>query len=208
MQMKDLRDDISTLILRKIFSYYHQKKIVNSKILILIGIGIVILGIAVIGLTQGTDTTNEPDKKITPDIENKTNNLNITDSTNTYTPKEREWLTSGPFQIDRSEYILGEKIFVRIGNLQLEEKGEIIFLRPLNDTHKSVYLNIPFDGSDRPDFNYYLQPQLSVIEEYCTVDAFVGDWQVMFTDTNYPNLHFKVTEEILPGDEEEYMPVC
>ncbi len=30
---------------------------------------------------------------------------------NPYILKEREWITSGPFKIDRSEYPLGEKIF-------------------------------------------------------------------------------------------------
>ena len=185
------------------------KKNVNSKILIPIGIGIVIvIGIIIIISTQGFDTTDGIDKKEVPKIENKTNDINGTDVKNTYTPKKREWITSGPFQIDRSEYIIGEKIFVRIGNLQLDEKGQIAFLRPLNDTHKSVYLTIPFDGSDRPDFNYYLQPQLSAIEDYCTIDAFVGDWQVVFRGTDYPSLEFKITSEILPGDEEEYMPVC
>ena len=47
-----------------------------------------------------------------------------------YTPKPREWITSGPFQIDRSEYVLGEKIFLRIGGLNHNEEGEVIFHRP------------------------------------------------------------------------------
>ena len=50
---------------------------------------------------------------------------------NEYSPKPREWITSGPFQIDRSEYVLGEKIFVRIGGLSYDEKGQITFLRPV-----------------------------------------------------------------------------
>lgn len=183
----------------------------NNKTLVPIGIGVIIaVGIIVVMVVspQGFDGTDETDKAEMPDIKDDPDDTNSTDITNTYTPKKREWLTSGPFQIDRSEYILGEKIFVRIGSLQFDEKGQIIFLRPLNDTHKSIYLTIPFDGADRPDFNYYLQPQLSVSEEYCTIDAFVGDWQVMFRGTNYPSIDFEITSEILPGDEEEYMPVC
>lgn len=169
----------------------------NNRALIPIGIGIIIvMGIIIVTSTQGFDSTDKIDDS------------NSTDITNTYTPKDREWLTSGPFQIDRSEYVIGEKIFLRIGNLQLDDKGQIVFLRPLNETHKSVYLSIPFDGADRPDFNYYLQPQLSAIEELCTVDAFIGDWQVVFRGTDYPSIGFKITDEILPGDEEEYMPVC
>ena len=30
---------------------------------------------------------------------------------NEYSPKPREWITSGPFQIDRIKYVLGEKDF-------------------------------------------------------------------------------------------------
>jgi len=126
-----------------------------------------------------------------------------------YRPKDREWITSGPFQIDRSEYLLGEKIFVRIGGLEYEEKGQIVFLRPLNNTHYSVYLTIPFDGANKSAFNYYLEPQLSKNRELCTAEDFIGDWRVVFRGTDYPNLEFKITEEILPGEEDDYqISVC
>jgi len=52
-----------------------------------------------------------------------------------YKMRDREWQTSGPFQIDRSEYAIGEKIFIRMGGLQMGEKGDIAVMRPLNDTH-------------------------------------------------------------------------
>ena len=38
-------------------------------------------------------------------------------SDNPYVPKEREWIQSGPFQIDRSEYVLGEKVFINVNDL-------------------------------------------------------------------------------------------
>ncbi len=129
-------------------------------------------------------------------------------SENKYKPKPQEWITSGPFQIDRSEYIIGEKIFVRVGILGPDEKGQIAFLRPLNDTHYSVYRTIAFDGLEKPTFNQYFQPGLSKINGYCTVDDLVGDWRVVFRGTEYPNLEFKITGDILPGDEEYYEPVC
>ena len=43
---------------------------------------------------------------------------------------------------------------------------------------------------------------------YCTVDAFVGEWQVVFKGTKYPSLKFEIVNEILPGDEDEYQPRC
>jgi len=144
----------------------------------------------------------------TSEIQEKLNEIEKKNLENEYSPKVREWITSGPFQIDRSEYVLGEKIFVRIGELSVDEKGQIAFLRPLNSTHYSVYFTIPFDGTDKGTFNYYLQPSLSRNQGLCTADDFIGDWRVVFRGTNYPNLEFKITEDILTGDEEDYEPVC
>ena len=148
-----------------------------------------------------------PDEN-SPEVQKKIEEIEEKKLENEYTPKEREWITSGPFQIDRSEYIIGEKIFVRIGGLGLEEKGQVAFLRPLNETHYSVYQTIPFDGTKKPEFNYYLQPQLSKVKGYCTIDDFVGEWKVVFRGTDYPNLEFNITDDILPGEESRYTPVC
>ena len=143
-----------------------------------------------------------------PEIQEKLDEIEKSNLENEYTPKEREWITSGPFQIDRSEYLLGEKIFVRIGGLDLQEKGQIVFLKPKNSTHYEVYWSIPFDGMDKPAFNYYLEPELSSKRNICTPEDLVGDWRVVFRGTTYPNIEFKVTEEILPGEEKNYQPVC
>lgn len=154
------------------------------------------------------DKELRPNEEITPEIQEKIDDIEKINLENEYSPKEREWITSGPFQIDRSEYVLGEKIFLRIGGLGSEEKGQVAFLRPMNSTHYSVYWTIPFDGANKPSFNYYLQPELSKIKGYCTIDDFIGDWRVVFRGTDYPNLEFRITEDILPGDEENYETVC
>ena len=154
------------------------------------------------------DKELRPNEEISPEIQKKLDEVEKINLENQYSQKEREWITSGQFKIERSEYVLGENIFVRIGGLSFDEKGQIVFLRPLNNTHYSVYWTIPFDGSDKSAFNYYLQPQLSKNNGYCTVDDFVGEWRVTFRGTEYKNLEFKITEEILPGDEESYQPVC
>ena len=122
--------------------------------------------------------------------------------------RPREWITSGPFQIDRSEYVLGEKIFLIIGGLNYDEKGQVAFLRPLNETHHSVYETIPFDGAKKNAFNFYIQPQLSARNGICNAEDITGNWTVMFRGTNYPNINFEITDKILPGDEEYYEPVC
>ncbi|MCA9811232.1 MAG: hypothetical protein KC483_00010 [Nitrosarchaeum sp.] len=188
----------------------------NKKIVIPIGIGVVIL---IIGTSIATiqepsmeveDTMDKELKPqdITPEIQDKLDDIEKINLENEYSPKPREWITSGPFQIDRSEYVLGEKIFIRIGGLSYEEKGQIAFLRPLNSTHYEVYVTIPFDGAKKPAFNYYIEPQLSKTRGFCTVDDFVGNWRVVFRGTDYPNLEFKITDEILPGKEDSYHSVC
>ena len=202
----------------KVFSDFKKNELVNNKIIIPIVIGIVIVIVGVIGVTNQESNLMEvedvldkelrPNEEITPEIQEKLDQVEKINLENTYSPKDREWITSGPFQIDRSEYLLGEKIFLRIGGLGFEEKGQVVFLRPMNSTHYSVYWTIPFDGVEKPTFNFYLQPQLSKNNGYCTVDDFIGDWRVVFRGTDYPNLEFKITEDIIPGDEEHYVPVC
>ncbi len=190
----------------------------NSKIVVPIGIGIIIMIIGIVVIFNEETNTMEVedamnteltmDEEITPEVQAKLDEIKKINLENEYSPKDREWITSGPFQLDRSEYLLGEKIFLRVGGLTLDEKGQVVFLRPLNNTHYSVYFTIPFDGSDRSTFNYYLQPQLTKTKGYCTVDDFIGDWRVVFRGTSYANLEFKIIEDILPGDDEDYQPVC
>ena len=121
--------------------------------------------------------------------------------------KEREWIASGPFKIDRSEYLLGEKIFVNIDALNVNEKGKVVFLRPVNSTHYSPYHTMPFDETGQRN-NYYFTPDLSTTRGICSVDELIGNWKVVFQGTKHLDLKFKVVEEILPGNEKRYEPIC
>jgi len=152
-----------------------------------------------------------PNNKIITDTENqniqeKLDNVTKINLENNYNPKEREWQTSGPFQIDRTKYAIGEKIFLIIGGLNSDEKGQITFMRPLNSTHYSVYMTIPFDGQKKNAFNYYVDPHLSKPKGICSIDDIIGKWAVVFRGTNYPNLYFEITKDIVPGTNIE--PVC
>ena len=157
-------------------------------------------------LETGEELTIEIDKKL-EDIEKK-----VEDSKNietSYDPlREREWITSGPFQIDRSEYALGENIFIRMGGLEPTEKGQVAFLRPSNGTHYSVYLTIPFDGT-KPAFNQYFTPDLSKVKGVCSIEDIAGEWTVVFRGTDYENIKFTVSDKIfVPGEESRYEPLC
>ena len=203
--------------MRKVFRYFDKRVFVNTKIVIPVIVGIIILSIGIITVTNQESTVMEVEdtlnkelqaEEITPEVQEKLDEIEKINLENDYSPKEREWITSGPFQIDRSEYVLGEKIFLRVGGLEQYEKGQVAFFKPLNSTHYEIYLTIPFDGSERTNFNYYLEPNISKTRGYCSIDDFVGDWRVVFRGTDYPNLEFKIVEEYLPGEFEDYQPVC
>nr|WP_297472715.1 hypothetical protein [Nitrosopumilus sp.] len=136
----------------------------------------------------------------------KLDEIEKTNLENEYLPKEREWIASGAFRIDQSQYAIGEKIFLVIEGLNENEKGQIAVMRPLNATHNSAYLTIPFDGSVKPAFNYYIEPQISKIKGICSVDDMIGNWVIVFRGTDYPNLNFEITKDIVSGTNIE--PVC
>ena len=185
----------------------------NSKIIIPISI-IIIITIIAFSLTQNenteekTSTQFKETEKIDSMLEKiEDDKIKNELSENPYVPKEREWITSGPFKIDRSEYLLGEKIFVNIDELDINEKGKVIFLRPINNTHYSPYHTMPFDGSGQRN-NYYFTPDLSELRGICNTDELIGNWKIIFQGTNHLDLEFKVNTEIIPGYEKRYESVC
>ena len=168
--------------------------------------GIVI--IAILGITMTFEQESKTagteevlDKELTPDeeaaseIQAKWDEIEKIKLDNENSQKEREWITSGPFQIDRSEYDLGQKIFLVIEGLKHEEKGQIAFLRQLNDTHFSVYQTIPFDGGKKEAFNYYMQPKLSKVKGLCSMDDITGNWAVVFKGTDHKSINFEITDK-------------
>jgi len=145
-------------------------------------------------LTNVTDEINNVDQEVLP--RNQT----------VYTVPPRNWQVSGPFEIDRTQYALGENIFLRVGALAPDEKGQVAFLRPSNETHYIVYFTIPFDSS-KPSFNQYFKPHVSKVNGICSKDYLIGNWTIVFQGTNYPNLKFEIIDLIVPGDEEGYNKV-
>ena len=200
----------------KVFRDFSKIKSMNKGIIIGIPIIIaIIVGVIAISMTSMEQSDNMEvedtfDKEIspeeTPQVGEKLEDIKKIAEENEYDVLPREWQTSGPFQIDRSEYALGEKIFLRIGGLSFQDKGQVAVMRPLNDTHYSVYLTIPFDGANKDAFNYYLEPQLTKTRGLCSVDDVLGKWALVFRGTNYPNLNFEIINKTLPGTNWE--PVC
>ena len=182
------------------------------------GIGGVAIAVIILGIILMVNLDSEVaevedtfDKEIQPveipEIQDKLDKIEQIANSTDYKQLEREWITSGPFKIDRSEYLIGEKIFVNIDALSINEKGKVVFLRPINNTHYLSYHTMPFDGSSQRN-NYYFTPDLSIPQGICNTEALIGNWKVVFQGTKYLDLKFKVIEEIIPGYEERYEPKC
>ena len=129
-------------------------------------------------------------------------------SMNPYYAEEREWIQSGPFMIDRSEYLIGEKIFINIVDLNKNEKGEIIFFKFLNNTHVLEYKKIGFDGAIKQNSNIYVSIELKNELNLCRADQLVGNWGILFTGVSTKDLEFKIKDRIIPGIEDQFEPVC
>ena len=121
---------------------------------------------------------------------------------------EEKWIRSGPFEIDKNQYNIGEKIFLTASNLLPEENGEVQFLRPINDTHHKSYIKIPFDGMNKGQFNYYFEPRFQQYRGLCSVDDLAGNWIVKFSGTQYEDINFKILAQPSSWDERTFEPVC
>jgi hypothetical protein len=191
---------------------------VNEKIIITLAIVIAIAFGITIATYVFVQTPNEIE-------DNKNNKFGATDeigsmlekiegdrmenqqSENPYKPKEREWVSSGPFKLDRSEYVLGERLFLNLDYLDKNTKGEMIFTKIINNTHTYQYKKIQFDGS-KPQYNFYIGLNLNNPRGLCNADQLIGNWELRFEGTNYESIKFKVLDQILPGSEKLYEPVC
>jgi len=121
---------------------------------------------------------------------------------------EKPWIKSGSFEIDKSEYMMGEKIFLSTTNLLPDDKGIVQFLRPINDTHNKSYIKIPFDGSDKTQFNYYFEPRFNALKGICSIDDIKGYWIVKFVGTQYEDINFKIIGEASSWDDRTFEPIC
>ena len=142
--------------------------------------------------------------------------------------KEREGVPwregSGPFQIEKYEYYLGEKIFINAVDVPADTSGEIIFFRPAPDginkipkeyegistqliSTKVKYLGIEFDGEQKPNFNSYFEPRFNEWKKLCSTNQIVGEWTMIFFGTQYEPIHFTVLNYTMPGDQRTFEPL-
>ncbi len=114
------------------------------------------------------------------------------------------WISSGPFHIREAEYLLGENIFISVGELAPHESGNLLIFLP----NGTFYRSFPFDGKDKSSFNVYFTPDLSRLLGICVVEELIGTWKLVFEGTEYKEITFEVIEEYQLGEKEDYEPVC
>ena len=157
----------------------------KSKIgIIIVGI-IIITGVIILISNQEIISENVTDDKVTEQVN-----------------------AVGNFQIDKKQYNVGEKIFLDMDYIQSEDKGVILFLRPINDTHRTTYMAIPFDGAQKTSYSYYLEPQLDEDKEICSMEDLTGKWSIVFFETKYRNIEFEIKNQISDWDKRTFEPVC
>ena len=183
-------------------------KIRNSIILAIIAV----IGIAILLIysTTGQNNTPQPELVNPPEINTLYDQIEETkkqneQSDNPYIPTNPKWdNTAGPIVIDSDEYILGQKVFVNISEIDANDKGRINVYMPVHDEeYMFLYSSIGFDGSQIRN-NYYFTPQLSPMREICNADQLVGEWIMRIEGTQYPDLTFTVIKEYMPGYERNY----
>ncbi len=173
----------------------------KEKISIIIGgiISAIIVGVLIFQFSSINEDAPIQENNL-PEIVDVDNDR-VPDDIDPYVAEPRVWQTSGPFQIDRKQYILGELVLVRMEGLETNDKGQIVFLQPSNGTHQTVYITIPFDGSQKDAFNQYFKPALSKNRSICSKADLIGNWTVVFQGTNYDQLKFEIVDKYIPGEE-------
>ena len=108
-----------------------------------------------------------------------------------------QWISSGPFAIDKPKYRLGENIFLVVSNLKPDEIGSISFVLPNGKT----YADISFNGTTKDHFKYYFTPTTSAPRKIYKPEQLTGTWTVIFHGVIYEPLRFEILNEYIIGGE-------
>lgn len=108
-----------------------------------------------------------------------------------------KWITSGPFSINKSQYKLGEPVFMIVSNLQPSDVGTINIVDPKGDT----YSTIPFNGTMKSSFKQYFVPNTQARLGLCDAKALVGHWSIFFKGVPYKTIPFEIMNEYIPNGE-------
>ena len=103
--------------------------------------------------------------------------------------------------ITKDNYLLGENVFMSITNIPMGLKDSLQVYTPKG----KGYLSVSFDGYEKSSMKHYFKPSLLKTLDICEIEDLVGEWTIIFAGLPEEKLHFNVVEEILPGQEENYV---
>ena len=106
----------------------------------------------------------------------------------------------GPLQINKDKYLLGENIFVSIGNLRPQDVGTVQFTTP----NGIIYDEWGFNGMERESQKKYFKPQLLKSKNICEKEKLIGQWTVLFKGYEEAKIYFEMTPNILPNMEHQF----
>lgn len=120
-----------------------------------------------------------------------------------------QWVASGPFAITNSTYRLGDNVFMVVTGLKPTDVGTMMIYDPKGGT----FSHVPFNGTMKPDFNYFFKPVTQRSDKLCTAQDLVGNWTIVFQGTSYQPLHFQILNQWVAGtqsgkDMEPIPPPC
>ncbi|MBI5377580.1 MAG: hypothetical protein HZA82_03050 [Thaumarchaeota archaeon] len=114
-----------------------------------------------------------------------------------------QWMVSGPFAINKPVYKLGEDIFISVNGLKPGEVGNMLIIRPGEKTWKII----PFNGTSKSDFNYYVKPDTSANAGIYKAEDLVGKWRVVFEGVKYEPIHFEYINEFIEGGQVDLVTI-
>jgi len=119
------------------------------------------------------------------------------------TPPETQWITSGPFAINKNQYKIGEYVFMVVSNLKPTDVGEI----DVADPKGGIFTSIPFNGTMKTSFHQFFKPNTERGEALCTPADLVGQWNIIFKGVPYKSIPFEIVNDWIPGGQQEIKPV-
>ena len=107
----------------------------------------------------------------------------------------------GPLKINKDKYLLGENVYVTLGDLRPIDKGSVQFITPTG----IIYDEWGFNGMERESQKKYFKPQLLKSKNICEKDKLIGQWTVMFKGYDEAKIYFEMTPNILPNMEQQFI---
>ena len=118
-------------------------------------------------------------------------------------PSNEQWNISGPFAINKSQYKLGENVFMVVMGLKPSDAGQFEIIDPKG----GIFSTIPFNGTMKSSFNYYFKPNTERMEKLCKPTDLVGNWTIIFQGVPYKAIPFEVVNDWISGSQAEIKPI-